>query len=211
MTTWLVLGASPGAPRYVDRALEAVRAHKDHRIAVANSGILLLNERGIAPHYMGVLEEQTPDKWFRLAPPGTIALTTIDAVAHFNRMGIPMPFPRMDVEAEGTERKMHAWNKYNRPRCCGATGGFLIQMAVKMGGTEIHVVGCEGYRSTHGAMCVDTFDGQMGLPTGQGMTYSLYGLTVERVVSGTSAEINWTFYGDMAYDVAKHGAKVVKD
>jgi hypothetical protein len=211
VTTWLVLGSSPSAPRFYDALWPA--AWRMTTITTNSGWQMMLVADTCLP--------TVPDYYF-LSDPVAIELHA-RAARYMQKRGTTIIAKQSAAQGLGiglddsqilrvpladyAERGDWTPGQYLNGRCSGA---ICLQHAVNAGAREIYLVGMDGYASQGKQIVRDSFDGRVGKSSGKTITDSWYAPLIQSIVAATP-HIRYIVCGKPRYELAGSNVSIIND
>lgn len=209
MAEWLVVGASPSAPVY----LEVAAGRRPHATTIAtNAAIELFGQRTL--HYYWLSDmlacEKHHDAMMAAQERGTRVVTPKRVHDALRRRGLESANLLVEVTGPGGNCYVSR-DGYNDVMFSGChsvqfalrelASTFLLQPRVgPVQRRELHVVGMDGYDSTEATQVPDHLDGADGPPKGTRYNTDYFGPFWQSVVE-VFPEVEVTFYGQPRFEL----------
>lgn len=192
-TTWLVVGASPSAPKYFDALLGQADA-----TITCNAGWQLFFTHPahlVYPDYFFINDQCSCINNARakrvMQSAGTEIITVKRAESALTLRGIDDADHLLEVTDGGYGFIAFTRGQYVYPQISGLAP---LMFAINSGATRVLMCGMEGYKSNDDELVPDSFDGRLGKASGERLTRKWIGPFTQSVFDACP-DVEFVFYG----------------
>jgi hypothetical protein len=204
MSRWLLVGSSPSAVA----GMQWCKAHHSgaDRTITTNGGIALVK----CPTFYLLHDPRAAvlfrPQWQRAQKCRTVIVKSVLHNSAQHRAALSGVAADITITTFAASRPRYERNRSISPACSGA---IAAQFAVHNGCSHLVMVGMDGYRSTHGRVHIETFDGRRGHALQHSRTMSRYGPLMASMCR-CRRDVQFTWVGAPIYSALLHGCSNVR-